>query len=79
MNKTVAVIDAGIHGMATGLLLADRGFEVKIIDMNDRPGGVARVYRTQGYTFDMGPTWYLMPEVFERYFHLLGSDVRQGV
>jgi len=77
VNKTIAVIGAGIHGMATGLLLADRGFEVKIIDMNDRPGGVARVYRTQGYTFDMGPTWYLMPEVFERYFHLLGSDVRK--
>jgi len=63
--------------MATGLLLADRGYEVKIVDMNDRPGGVARVYKTAGYTFDMGPTWYLMPEVFERYFNLLGSEVKK--
>ncbi len=63
--------------MATGLLLADRGYEVKIIDMNDRPGGVARVYETQGYTFDMGPTWYLMPEVFERFFQHLGTEVKE--
>lgn len=63
--------------MATGLLLADRGYEVKIVDKNGRPGGVARVYKEKGYTFDMGPTWYLMPEVFERYFELIGSSVER--
>lgn len=77
-NKTVLIIGAGIHGMATGLLLADRGYEVKIVDMNDRPGGVARVYQNSGYTFDMGPTWYLMPEVFERYFQLVDSSIEQN-
>ncbi len=77
-RKTVIIIGAGIHGMATGLLLADRGYNVKIVDMNDRPGGVARVYRSEGYTFDMGPTWYLMPEVFERYFQLIGSSIENN-
>lgn len=74
-NKTVIVIGAGIGGLATACLLAKKGYEVTIIEKNDKVGGRANIYSEQGYTFDMGPSWYMMPDIFKHFFEVLGENV----
>lgn len=68
----VIVIGAGIGGMAAAAELAQAGCRVTVLERNDQAGGRARVWQKDGYTFDMGPSWYLMPEVFERFFAKFG-------
>lgn len=72
-KRRVAVVGGGIGGMAAAALLAKDGHEVTVLERNDQAGGRARVWKKDGYTFDMGPSWYLMPEVFERFFGLFGE------
>jgi 1-hydroxy-2-isopentenylcarotenoid 3,4-desaturase len=72
-SERIVVVGAGIGGMAAAALLAQAGFRVTVIERNDQTGGRARVWRQGGYTFDMGPSWYLMPEVFERFFAAFGK------
>lgn len=66
----IVVIGAGFGGLATAALLAKEGHEVSLIEKNRYLGGRAKVQKTLGYTFDMGPSWYMMPDLFERYFAL---------
>jgi phytoene desaturase len=68
----VIVIGAGIGGMAAAAELAQAGCRTTVLERNDQPGGRARVWQKDGYTFDMGPSWYLMPEVFARFFAKFG-------
>lgn len=70
MSKQCIIIGAGFSGLASAALLAKAGYEVTILEKNEQVGGRASVYKKDGYTFDMGPSWYLMPDVFERYFLL---------
>ena len=72
-GKRVVVVGAGIGGMAAAARLAKEGFRVTVVERNDQAGGRARVWKEDGYTFDMGPSWYLMPEVFERFFGQFGK------
>jgi 1-hydroxy-2-isopentenylcarotenoid 3,4-desaturase len=72
-GERIVVVGAGIGGMAAAAQLAQAGFSVTVIERNDQTGGRARVWRQGGYTFDMGPSWYLMPEVFERFFAAFGK------
>jgi phytoene desaturase len=74
-RRKAVIIGAGIGGLSTAPLLAKEGYEVLVIDNNERLGGRANWLEAGEYKFDMGPSWYLMPEVFERYFGLLGEDV----
>ena len=74
-GKKVVVIGAGCGGLAAAALLAKDGFEVTVLEKNHDPGGRARIMKTHGFTFDLGPSWYLMPEVFENYFGLFGKKV----
>ena len=69
----IVVVGAGIGGMAAAARLAKEGFRVTVVERNDQAGGRARVWQQGGYTFDMGPSWYLMPEVFERFFAQFGK------
>lgn len=69
----VVVVGAGIGGMAAAARLAKDGFRVTVVERNDQAGGRARIWQAGGYTFDMGPSWYLMPEVFERFFAYFGK------
>ncbi|HOO21794.1 MAG TPA: phytoene desaturase family protein [Kiritimatiellia bacterium] len=69
----VTVVGAGIGGMAAAARLAKDGFRVTVVERNDQAGGRARIWQAGGYTFDMGPSWYLMPEVFERFFAHFGK------
>lgn len=73
MGKKALVIGGGFGGLSTAALLARDGYEVTVLEKNDQIGGRARYWEKDGYTFDMGPSWYLMPEVFERYFCLFGK------
>ncbi|OZI06190.1 phytoene dehydrogenase [Siphonobacter sp. BAB-5385] len=73
MGKRVIVIGAGFSGLAAATALADRGYSVTILEKNDTPGGRARQFEAKGFVFDMGPSWYWMPDVFERYFARFGK------
>ncbi|QJR22795.1 Phytoene dehydrogenase [Brevinematales bacterium NS] len=75
MAKKIVVIGGGYAGLSVAALLAKEGHEVALLEKNTELGGRARVWKTKGYVFDMGPSWYLMPEVFERYFGLFGKKV----
>lgn len=66
--KKVIIIGAGFGGLSLAALLAKDGYEVSVVEKHDQPGGRARMWETNGYRFDMGPSWYMMPEVFEQYF-----------
>lgn len=68
MKKSVLVIGAGLAGLSTACNLAQTGWSVVLVEKNKDVGGRARVFRKKGYTFDMGPSWYMMPEVFDGFF-----------
>ncbi|GAB4008319.1 phytoene desaturase family protein [Spirosoma migulaei] len=73
MPQRVLVIGAGFAGLAAATSLADKGYDVTILEKNSMPGGRARVFQAEGFTFDMGPSWYWMPDVFETYFARFGK------
>ncbi|MCX6660920.1 MAG: phytoene desaturase family protein [Euryarchaeota archaeon] len=72
-KKTVIIIGSGFGGMAAAALLAKDGFNVTVLEKNDQPGGRAIVWNQKGFVFDMGPSWYLMPDVFEKFFAEFGK------
>ncbi len=74
-SKKITVIGAGFSGLAASAILAKEGFTVTLIEKNGQPGGRGREFIKDGFTFDMGPSWYWMPDVFERYFNLFGKKV----
>lgn len=69
----IVVIGAGFGGLASAALLAHKGHEVTLLEKNEDLGGRARVWRKDGFTFDLGPSWYLGPDIFERFFAELGE------
>lgn len=73
MAKKVIVIGSGFAGLSAATCLADQGYEVKVLEKNSVPGGRARKFEAEGFLFDMGPSWYWMPDVFEQYFALFGK------
>jgi phytoene desaturase len=75
MNKTAIVIGSGFSGMSTATHLAKMGWQVTVLEKHNTPGGRARQFTAEGFTFDMGPSWYWMPDVFERYFAQFGKQV----
>ena len=74
-SKKVIVIGAGFAGLSAASFLAKMGWEVTVIEKHDLPGGRARKFKAEGFTFDMGPSWYWMPDIFERYFNAFGKKV----
>lgn len=76
-RKKVIVIGAGIGGITTATYLAKAGYDVHIYEQSKNPGGRASQHKAQGFTFDTGPSWYLMPEVFEHYFSLCGTSTEE--
>jgi phytoene desaturase len=69
------VIGAGFAGLSAASFLAKAGWQVTLLEKNAGPGGRARVFEAEGFTFDMGPSWYWMPGVFEQYFGQFGKKV----
>ncbi len=72
-GKHIVVIGAGFAGLSATCVLAKAGFRVTVLERNDQPGGRARVWEQDGFKFDMGPSWYWMPDVFENFFALFGK------
>lgn len=72
MAKKVTVLGAGIAGLSTASFLAKEGYDVTILEKNPTIGGRARQFETDGFVFDMGPSWYWMPDVFERFYNQFG-------
>lgn len=73
LAKKVIVIGSGFSGLSAACSLAQKGYDVTILEKNSMPGGRARKFETQGFTFDMGPSWYWMPDVFETFFARFGK------
>lgn len=72
-NERVVVIGGGITGLATAALLARDGKRVTLLERGDAVGGRAGLRERDGFRFDAGPSWYLMPEVFDHFYKLLGT------
>jgi phytoene desaturase len=68
MKKNIAIIGSGFSALAASCYLAQQGNSVTIYEKNESIGGRARQFKKDGFTFDMGPSWYWMPDVFERFF-----------
>ncbi|HSX28939.1 MAG TPA: phytoene desaturase family protein [Candidatus Saccharimonadales bacterium] len=67
-QQTVVIIGGGVGGLATACLLAKAGYHVTVLEKNNQLGGRAGQLQANGFIFDTGPSWYLMPDVFERFF-----------
>ncbi|WP_439582890.1 phytoene desaturase family protein [Dyadobacter bucti] len=68
----IAVIGSGFSGLAASAVLAAKGNAVTVFEKNPENGGRARTFSQDGFVFDMGPSWYWMPDVYESYFQLFG-------
>lgn len=68
MKKHVRIIGSGFSSLAASCYLAQAGYRVTVYEKNETLGGRARQFKENGFTFDMGPSWYWMPDVFERFF-----------
>lgn len=73
MRRNIAIIGSGFSSLAASCYLAQAGNNVTIYEKNQTIGGRARQFKKAGFTFDMGPTWYWMPDVFERFFKDFGK------
>ena len=68
MKKDIKIIGSGFSSLAAACYLAQKGHQVTVYEKNTSIGGRARQLKKEGFTFDMGPSWYWMPDVFERFF-----------
>lgn len=75
--SAAVVIGGGIAGLATAALLARDGYDVTLLEAKDELGGRAGSWEHGGFRFDTGPSWYLMPEVFDHFFRMLGTTAEQ--
>lgn len=71
-QKNIIVIGSGFSGLTAAATIAKAGHNVKLLEKNSSFGGRARKFHAEGFTFDMGPSWYWMPEVFEEYYNKFG-------
>ena len=79
MAKRVLIVGAGPGGLATAMLLAKTGLEVTVIEKQPRVGGRTSAIEGEGYRFDLGPTFFLYPQVLEKIFSAVGRDLHREV
>ena len=73
MSQEIAIIGSGFSSLSAACYLAQAGNKVTVYEKNNTIGGRARQMKKEGFTFDMGPSWYWMPDVFERFFNDFGK------
>ena len=71
--KNVVIIGSGFSALSAATFLAERNIHVTVLEKNDSLGGRGRKFEIDGFVFDMGPSWYWMPDVFEQYFASFGK------
>ncbi len=69
---SISIIGSGFSGLAAAAMLAKQGHQVDIFEKNSSIGGRARQFQAEGFTFDMGPSWYWMPEIFDQFYGKFG-------
>ncbi|NHF57763.1 phytoene desaturase [Flavobacteriaceae bacterium TP-CH-4] len=74
MNKKVTIIGSGFSSLSASCYLAKEGFDVSIYEKNTTIGGRCRQFVKQGFTFDIGPSWYWMPDIFDKFFQDFGKQ-----
>jgi phytoene desaturase len=72
MSKKITILGSGVSSLSCASFLAQAGHDVQILEKNDTIGGRARQFKADGFVFDMGPSWYWMPEVFENFYQHFG-------
>ena len=77
MSKKIAIIGSGFAGLSASCYLAQAGFEVIVFEKNEQVGGRASKLVLDGFTFDMGPSWYWMPDIFEKFFGDFGKSASE--
>src|SRR6188768_1867839 len=77
MSSSVIILGSGFAGLSAASFMAKAGWKVTVIEKNSGPGGRAKQLKEHGFTFDMGPSWYWMPDVFENYFTKFGKKVSE--
>ena len=70
----IVIVGGGIAGLASAALLSREGHEVTVLEGRPEVGGRAGLWQHDGFRFDTGPSWYLMPEVFDHFYKLLGTS-----
>ena len=75
MKKKITIIGSGFSSLSAACYLAKSGYQVNIYEKNSSPGGRARQLKKDGFIFDIGPSWYWMPDVFEKFFNDFGKSV----
>ncbi len=75
VKKKIVIIGSGFAGLAAACFMAKAGWAVTVLEKHSQPGGRARQLKQDGFTFDMGPSWYWMPDVFEKFFAAFGKKV----
>ena len=73
MKKSISILGSGFSSLSAACYLAKMGYEVNVFEKNAEFGGRARQFKENGFTFDMGPSWYWMPDVFEKFFNDFGK------
>jgi phytoene desaturase len=74
-QKKIVIIGSGFSGLSSACYLAYQGYSVTVLEKNSQVGGRARLFEAEGFKYDMGPSWYWMPDVFERFFNDFGKKV----
>jgi phytoene desaturase len=77
--KTAVIVGGGIAGLAAAALLAREGYDVDLLEQQGQLGGRIGSWEADGFRFDTGPSWYLMPEVFEHFFGLFGRSAAEAL
>ena len=76
-KKNICVVGSGFSGISSATYLASQGHNVFVLEKNSKLGGRARQFSSKGFTFDMGPSWYWMPDVFEKYFKDFDKNINE--
>ena len=77
MNKKIAIVGAGVGGLATAARLAKQGYSVEVFEKLGECGGRNHLLEDRGFKFDMGPSFVLMPDFFEEVFSYCGQDIKE--
>ncbi len=76
MKKSISIIGSGFSSLSAACYLAKMGHHVSVFEKNEEFGGRARQFKEDGFTFDMGPSWYWMPDVFEKFFNDFNKETK---